>query len=82
MQEKLSHRWVQLCESFQQLCATPVNARCQGDENTNSSIVAETMKLLANNSYGYQDMDRSRHSITNYTNDEKTCGGQQKKFKK
>ena len=31
-----------------------VNARREGDKNPNSSVVAETMKLLANSSYGYQ----------------------------
>ena len=41
-----------------------VDARRQGDENPNSSVVAETMKLLANSSYGCQIMDRSRHTIT------------------
>ena len=49
-----------------------VDARRQGDENPNSSVVAETMKLLANNSYGYQIMDRSRHTVTKYLTDEKT----------
>ena len=49
-----------------------VDARRQGDKNPNSTIVAETMELLANNSYGYQTMDGSRHSITKYLNDEKT----------
>jgi len=49
-----------------------VDARRQGDENPNSSVVAETMKLLANSSYGYQIMDRSRHTVTKYLNDEKT----------
>ena len=48
-----------------------VNARRQGDENPNSSAVAETMKFLANISYGYQTMDHSRLSITIYANDEK-----------
>ena len=47
-------------------------ARRQGDENPNSSVVAETMKLLANSSYGYQIMDRSRHTETKYLTDEKT----------
>ena len=32
------------------------------------------MNLLANSSYGYQTMDRSRHTVTNYLNDEKTHG--------
>ena len=49
-----------------------VDARREGDENPLSGVVAETMKLLGNSSYGYQIMDRSRHTITNYFNDEKT----------
>ena len=49
-----------------------VNARRQGDENPNSSVVAETINLLANSSYGYQIMDRSRHTVTKYLNVEKT----------
>ena len=49
-----------------------MDAHRQGDENPNSSVVAETMKLLANSSYGYQIMDRSRHTVTKYLNDKKT----------
>ena len=49
-----------------------MDARRQGDENPNSSVVAETLKLLANRSYGYQIMDRSRHTVTKYLTDEKT----------
>ena len=30
------------------------------------------MKLLANSSYGYQTMDRSRHTVTKYLSDKKT----------
>ena len=44
-----------------------VEARRQGDLNTQSSVVAETMKLIGNSSYGYQIMDRSRHTKTKYT---------------
>ena len=51
-----------------------VNAHREGDENPNSSVVAETMKLLANSSYGYQIMDRSRHTVAKHLNDEKTHG--------
>ena len=40
-----------------------VNARREGDGNPNSSLVAETMKMLANSSYAYQIMDRSRHTV-------------------
>ena len=49
-----------------------VQARSKGDENPNSNAVADSMKLLANNSYGYQIMDRSRHTVTKYLSDEKT----------
>ena len=35
-------------------------------------VVAETVKLLANSSYGYQIKDRSRHTVTKYPTDEKT----------
>ena len=34
--------------------------------------MAETKKLIANNSYGYQIVDRSRHTVTKNLNDEKT----------
>ena len=50
---------------FSSFVQSAVNARRQGDENPNSSVVAETMKLLANSSFGYQIMDRSRHTVTN-----------------
>ena len=60
---------------FQHLCSvsgTLVHARRGGDENPDSSIVAETKKLLGNSSYGYQITDRSKHAETKYLNDEKT----------
>ena len=57
---------------FNKFVLSPVDACREGDENPNSSVVAETMKLLANSSYGYQIMDRSRHTVTKYLNDEKT----------
>ena len=59
-------------ECFNNFVQSTVNARREGDENPNSSVVAETMKVLANSSYGYQIMDRSRHTVTKYLNDEKT----------
>ena len=59
-------------KSFNSFVQSAVNARRQGDENPNSSLVAETMKFLADSSYGYQIMDRSRHTVTKYLNDEKT----------
>ena len=35
---------------FNKFVQTAVNARREGDENPNSSVVAETMMLLANSS--------------------------------
>ena len=70
---KKIHRFVQqtsgkCSDNFVQSAA---DSRRQGDENPNSSNVDETMKLLANSFYGYQIMDRSRHTVTNYLKDEK-----------
>ena len=68
------HQFVQYTRKkcFSSFVQSAVNARRQGDENPNSSVVAETMKLLANSSYGYQILDRSPHTVTKYLNDEKT----------
>ena len=44
----------------------------KSDENPKSSVVAETMKLLPNSSYGYQIMERSRHTVTKCLSDGKT----------
>ena len=57
---------------FKKFVQSVVDARREGDENPLSGVVAETMKLLGNSSYGYQIMDRSKHTITKYLNDEKT----------
>ena len=57
---------------FNSFVQSAVDARRKGDDNPNSSVVAETRKLLANSSYGYQIMDRSRHTVTMYLTDEKT----------
>ena len=61
-------------KSFNKFVHSAVNARREGDENPNSSVVAQTLKLLVNSSYGYQTMDRSRQTVTKYLNDEKTHG--------
>ena len=68
------HRFVEYTpkKCFNSFVQSAVDARRQGDKNPNSSVVAETMKLLANSSYGYQIMDRSRHTVTKYLSDEKT----------
>ena len=71
---KKIHRFVQYTprKRFDNFVQSAVDARRQRDENPNSGVVAETMKLLANSSHGYQIMDRSRHTVTKYLTDEKT----------
>ena len=71
---KKIHRFVQYTprKCFNNFVQSAVDARGQGDENPNSSVVTETMKLLASSSYGYQIRDCSRHTVTKYLNDEKT----------
>ena len=71
---KKVHRFVQYTprKCFGNFVQSAEDARRQGDENPNSSVVAETMKLLANSSYGYQIMNRSRHTVTKYLSDEET----------
>ena len=57
---------------FNSFVQAAVDAGNKSDENSNSIVVAETVKLLANSSYGYQILDRSRHTVTKYLIDEKT----------
>ena len=59
---------------FNNFIQSEVKATREGDKNPNSSVVAETMKLLANSFYGYQIMDRIRHTVTKYLKDEITHG--------
>ena len=68
------HRFVEYTprKSFNSFVQAAVDARRRGDENPSWSVVAKTMKLLANSSYGNQIMDRSRHIVTKYLSDEKT----------
>ena len=67
------HRFVEYTPKncFNSFVQSAVDTRRQGDENPKSGVFAETMKLLANSSYGYQIMDRSRHTVTKYLSDEK-----------
>ena len=67
------HRFVEYTpkKCFNSFVQSAVDSRRQGHENPNSSVVAETMKLLANSSYCYQIMDRSRHTVTKYLSDKK-----------
>ena len=68
------HRFVQYIPRtcFNSFVQSAVDARRQRDKNPNSSVVAETIKPLANSCYRYQIMDRSRHTVTKYLSDEKT----------
>ena len=59
-----------------------VNVRREKDEKPNSSVVAETIKLLPNSSYGYQFMDRSRYTVRKDLSDEKTPGAINTKLSK
>ena len=65
---------------FNNFVQSAVDARREGDESPNSSVVAETMKLLAISSYGYQSMDRSRHTVIKFLKDKKTHGAINTKF--
>ena len=69
-----THQFVQYTpkKCFNGFVQSAVNARRQGDENPNSGVVAERMMLLKNSSYGYQILERSRHTVTKSLNDEKT----------
>ena len=71
---KKIHRFVQYTprKCFDNFVQSAVDARRKRGENPYSIFVAETMKLLANSSYGYQIVDHSRHTVTKYLTDEKT----------
>ena len=61
-----------LLKCFDDFVQSAVDARQQRHENPNSRVVAEPLMYLANSSYGYQFVEGSRHSMTNYTNNGKT----------
>ena len=56
---------------FNNLVHSAVSAEREGDENITSSVVTETMKLLADRLYGNQITDRGRYTVTRYLSDEK-----------
>ena len=68
------HRFVEYIskKGLNSFVQSALNARRQSDENPNSSVVVQTIKLLANSSNGYRFMDRSRHTVPKYLSDEKT----------
>ena len=57
---------------FNNFVGSAVKTGREEDEKSKSSVVAETLNLLANSSYGFQTMRRSRHTVTKYRNDENT----------
>ena len=63
---------------FSNFVQSALKARRQGDNNLNSSVIIETVKLLANNLYGYQKMDRRRHPIKVYEGWKDTFSDEQK----
>ena len=62
------HRFVEYIpkKCFNSFVQSAVDARRQGDENPNSLVDAERKRLLANSSYGYQNKDGSRYTVTTY----------------
>ena len=58
-------------KGFNNFVQSVADAIREEDESPLSGVVAETMKLLGNSSYGYQIMERSRHKITKYLNAKK-----------
>ena len=57
---------------FNSFVQSVVDARRDGDENPLSGVAAKTLKLLGNSSFGYQIMDRSKHTMTKCLGDKKT----------
>ena len=68
------HRFVEYTQKkcLNSFLQSAVHARRKSDENPNSSVIAETMKLLAHSSYSNQIIDRSKHTVTKYLSDKKT----------
>ena len=60
------YRFVQYAPKnrFNNFVQSVVDARRAADESPESSVVAETMKLLGHSFYGYQIMYRSRYTKT------------------
>ena len=60
-------------KNFNSFLQSAVDARRQIDENHISCVVAETMKLLAKKSNGFQVLDRSRHCNEVFQRRKNTC---------
>ena len=67
---------------FESFVHSAVDARRKTDENTNSRVVAETMKFLVNSSYGCQIMESSQHTVTKYLSDKETLSANNTKLLK
>ena len=67
------HRFVRYTprKVFNSFVQSVVDARRAGDENPLSGVLAKKMKLLGNSSYGYQILDRSKHTLVKYLGDKK-----------
>ena len=68
------HRFLEYTteKCFKGLVKSIVDARQLGDQNKISTVVAETMKFISNSSFGYQIMDRSKHTETKHLDEKKT----------
>ena len=64
---------------FNDSLQSAVDARLLGG-NPNWGVVAETRKMLASKSYGYQNIDPSHHCVIKCLNDEKTHAAVNTKF--
>ena len=61
-------------KGFNNFVQVAVNARREEDENPSFNVVAETMKLLANSSDGYQILHWSQHTVAKYLSFQKLHG--------
>ena len=57
---------------FNSFVQSVVDASRADDENPLSGVAAETIKILGSSSFGYQIMDRSKHTMTRYFGEEKS----------
>ena len=58
-------------KKFDNFVQPVVDANRAVDENPLSGVVAKLMKLLRNSSYGYQILDRSKHTVKKYLENKK-----------
>ena len=63
-------------KNFNDIVQSGVKACREGLQFPNSSVAAESMKLVAKNSYDYENFNRCRHSVAMYVKDENTHAAQ------